>query len=124
MNFLQRRKILKGINAFDLIPVRKCEHQTEPDNLVTVLVPKFRNPKVAKFMLGRKNNFISIHLDENGTFVWLQIDGIKTLHDIAEAMQAHFGETFEQAGVRVNKFMTRLYDERYITFRQLEEAGK
>lgn len=122
MNFFQRRKILKRTNAYDLIPVHRCGHTLEND-LVTVLVPKFRNPRIAKFMLGRKNNSISIHLDAHGSFVWLQIDGHKNLREIAEEMQNHYGETFEQAGTRVNKFMSRLYEERYITFRQLEEEA-
>lgn len=122
MNFFARRKILKKTNAFDLVPVRRCEHKLEEDGNVTVMVPKFKNPKVARFMLARKSNFISMHLDAQGSYVWLQIDGMKNILQISEAAQDYFGDTFEQAGVRVNKFMSRLYEERYITFRQLEEA--
>lgn len=124
MNFFQRRKILKSTNAYDLIPVSRIKHKIEEDGNVTVLVPKFSNEKISNFMLGRRGKFISIHLDETGSFVWLQIDGIKTIRNISENLQEHFGETLEQSGVRVNKFMTRLYDERYITFRQLEAPKK
>lgn len=123
MNFFARRRILKKTNAFDLIPVRRCDHKIDEDGKITILVPKFRNPKVARFMLSRKSNFISMHLDANGSYVWLQIDGVKSIQQISEEAQRNFGETFEQAGVRVNKFMSRLYEERYITFRQLEEGA-
>jgi hypothetical protein len=121
MNFFERRKILKSTNAFDLVPVRTCEHETAEDGKVTVLVPKFKNPRVAKFMLGRKKNHIYIHLDEFGSFVWLNIDGIRNIRDISQNMQSSFGDDFAQAGERVNKFMSRLYQERYINFRQLEK---
>lgn len=124
MNFFERRKILKSTNAYELIPIRRCEHQLEEDGKVTVLVPKFRNQKVSKFMLARRSKFISIHLDETGSFVWLAIDGIQSIYNISQSLQQQFGETFEQAGQRVNKFMSRLYEERYITFKQLEDAAK
>ncbi len=124
MNFFQRRKILKSTNAYDLIPIRRCEHTLEENGLVTILVPKFRNEKIAKFMLGRRGKYIFIHLDETGTFVWLAIDGISSIHALSEKLQLHFEETLEQAGSRVNKFMSRLYEERYITFKQLEDWEK
>jgi hypothetical protein len=125
MNFFQRRKILKSTNAYDLIPIRRCEHQLEEDGKITILVPKFKNPRVAKFMLSaRRGKYISIHLDETGSIVWLAIDGIQTIKSISEKLQEQFGETFQQAGTRVNKFMSRLYEERYITFKQLEDAAK
>ena len=119
MDFFQRRKILKSTNALDLIPIRKCEHQLGEDGKVTILVPKFKNPKVSKFMLGRKSPFIYMHLDDIGSFTWLQIDGVKSISDISAALKEHFGESMAQAEQRVNKFMSRLYQERYVTFKQL-----
>jgi hypothetical protein len=119
MNFFQRRKILKNTNALDLIPVRKCEHQLEESGKVTILVPKFKNPKVSKYMLGKKSPFIFMHLDEIGSVTWLHIDGIRNISDISSALKEQFGETLAQSEQRVNKFMSRLYQERYITFKQL-----
>jgi hypothetical protein len=68
MNFFKRRNILKNTNAYDLIPIRKIEHKVEEDGKITVLVPKFKNDKVAKFMLSaRRGKYISIHLDDPGS---------------------------------------------------------
>lgn len=122
MNFFKRRKILKQTNALDLIPIARCGYETGEDGHITVLVPKFRNEKMAKFMLGRRSRFIYIHLDETGSFTWLQIDGSRSIGVISRLLQEKFGEDFLQSEQRVNKFMSRLYQERYITFRQLEEA--
>jgi hypothetical protein len=83
MNLFKRRKILKGISATDLVPVRRLEHQAEEDGTLTLLVPKFRNAKVAKFMLGKRRNCIFIHLDKVGSFVWQDIDGIKNLRELS-----------------------------------------
>lgn len=122
MNFFLRRKLLKNTNALDLIPIRVCEHQKEENEKITILVPKFRNDKVGNFFLGRRKRFIYIHLDETGSFVWIQSDGIRDIRKISENLKEHFGESLVQAEQRVNKFMSRLYQERYITFRQLEDA--
>lgn len=122
MNFFERRKILKKTNALDLIPVTRCGHQIEESGKVTILVPKFRNEKVSKFMLGKRSRFIYIHLDDIGTFTWLQIDGHRSIAAIAQAMREHFGEDLKAPEERVNKFMSRLYQERYITFKQIEDG--
>ncbi len=42
MNYFERRRVLKSINAMDLIPVRTMAHE-ENEGRVTVLVPKFRS---------------------------------------------------------------------------------
>jgi hypothetical protein len=124
MNFFERRKVFKNTNALDLVPVRKVEHQIEEAGNVTIIIPKFRNDKFAKFALGNRKRHIFIHLDEIGTFTWLAIDGLSNIRAISEKLKEHFGESLLESEQRVNKFMSRLYQERYITFRQLEEAEK
>jgi len=124
LNFFARRRILKKTNALDLVPIRRCGHQAEDDGKITVLIPKFKNEKISRFMLGKRSPYIHIHFDDIGSKVWLEIDGIKDIRTITENLKSHFGETFVQAEKRINKFMSRLYEERYITFRQLEDARK
>jgi hypothetical protein len=120
MNFFERRKVFKNTNALDLVPIRKVEHQIEEGGNITIIIPKFRNDKFAKFALGNRKRHIFIHLDEIGTFTWLLIDGISNIRVISEKLKDHFGESLLESEQRVNKFMSRLYQERYITFRQLE----
>jgi hypothetical protein len=122
MNFFERRRILKNTNALDLIPIRKCEHRIEENGNITIIIPKFRNDRFAKFALGNRQRHIFIHLDEIGTFTWLAIDGILNIRAISEKLKDHFGESLLEPEQRVNKFMSRLYQERYITFHQLEKV--
>ena len=45
-----------------------------------------------------------IHLDENGSFVWPLIDGKKTIMDIAQEVDVHFGEKAHPLYERLVKF--------------------
>jgi hypothetical protein len=122
LNFFTRRKILKATNALDLIPVRKSNFETEEGGIIALLIPKFRNEKIANFMLGKRSRNIRILLDNTGSAVWLEIDGIKDIRAICETLKSRNGDDFPQAEQRVCKFISRLYEERYITFMQLENA--
>ena len=46
---------------------------------------------------------------------------VRTVGAICQSLRDHFGSGVLQAEERVNKFMSKLYQERYITFKQLEE---
>lgn len=121
MNILQRRKILKRANALDLIPVRKHKHEMNGNEKVKLVVPKFDKGWMQKFFIapaGKKT--VNIQLDEMGSAVWLRIDGEKTVAKIAEELVNNYPDT-DEAQDRVLSFISMLYEQRYITFRQLEE---
>ena len=54
----------------------------------------FKKPKVSH-----------VHLDEFGSFIWLQINGERTVHDIALSVKEKFGEDAEPLYPRIIKFM-------------------
>lgn len=117
MDFFKRRKILKRLNFLEAIPVRVCSHQEEEGGKVTLVVPKFSNQQFNDWFLGRRSKNFLIRLDEAGSKTWRLIDGNRTVGEISgELEKQNVGETVE----RVTKFMTMLYEQRYITFRQLE----
>lgn len=121
MNIFQRRKILKQINALDLIPIRRHEHELTDENKVVLVVPKFEKNWMRRFFIApaRSNNF-KIFLDDTGSKVWLKIDGVKTTKDIAyELLEDH--PDMEETQDRVLSFISLLYEQRYITFQQLLE---
>ena len=66
----------------------------------------FKKPKVSY-----------IHLDENGSFVWLQIDGEKNILKIGEAVKAHFGDAAEPLYERLAQFVKTLEAYRFITIK-------
>lgn len=66
----------------------------------------FKKPKVSY-----------IHLDENGSFVWLAIDGEKNILKIGEAVKAHFGDAAEPLYERLAQFVKTLEAYRFITIK-------
>jgi hypothetical protein len=120
MNFFQRRKILKKTNFLDLTPVRMHTHALSEEGLVILLVPKFKNPKVAKFMIPpRRSDHFKIKLDELGSATWLEIDGERKIGEIADILTLKFGDKIQPVNERLSKFCTSLYDNRYIHFKEL-----
>ena len=121
VGFFKRRKILKSTSALDLIPIRIHNHNISDEGLVTILIPKFKNEKFARFFIpARKSIYISIHLDELGSSVWLAIDGSKSVESICGELIEKFGDKIHPAEERIVKFLTGLYHNKHITFKQIE----
>ena len=122
-SFFMRRKILKNTSALDLIPIRIHDQKVDDNGIVTILIPKFKNEKFARFFIpARKSIYISIHLDELGSAVWMAIDGKRSVGEICTDLTERLGEKIYPAEERVVKFMTGLYHNKHITFKQLVEA--
>ena len=120
--FFKRRRILKNTSALDLIPTRIHQHKFNDDGNVTILVPKFKNEKFARFFIpARKSIYISIQLDELGSAVWLAMDGKKSTNAICKELIENFGDKIKPAEERVVKFLSGLYHNKHITFEQLLE---
>jgi hypothetical protein len=91
------------------------------EGLVTILIPKFKNEKFARFFIpSRKSIYISIHLDELGSGVWLAIDGKIDTANICRLMIEKFGDKIQPVEERVVKFLSGLYNNKHITFKQIE----
>jgi len=66
--------------------------------------------------------FYRIKLDDLGSLTWENITGDKTVAEITTLVQQQLGEksgSVDEAEDRVEKFMSILYDWRYVTFRQI-----
>lgn len=120
MNFFQRRKILKKLNYLEATPIRKSEHRVEESGLVTLVVPKFKNKKLLKLLHPRRRYF-NIALDETGSTIWLLIDGQSNVEIIIKKSEEILGEKLIQAQDRITKFLTMLYNARYITYQEIEK---
>ena len=123
MNFFQRRKILKQANYLDLTPLRIFDHELREDGKVTILLPRFKN-ELAKRMLKprRKSDHIHIKLDETGSAIWLMIDGKLRVQEICEQMKNLYQDKMqppEETETRVTQFLSLLYQQRYISFREI-----
>lgn len=121
LGFFERRKILKKSSLLDLTPFRKIEHEINGNGLATLLYPKFKNPKVSKYMLGNKTPYIHMKLDDIGTAGWLAIDGKKKVEQIAIELTEKFGDRIQPVHDRLGKFLSALYNNKYISFQELQK---
>ncbi len=125
MNFFKRRSILKNANFLDLHPLRVHDHEEMENGTIYLKVPKFKKKWLRDFVIapGKKKNY-TIYLDELGTATWLRIDGERNVKQICDKLKDDLGEKlepFEEVEDRVTKFLAQLYEQRYITFNELQE---
>lgn len=124
LNFFQRRKILKNANYLALHPVQRHNYQLTADDRVCLIVPKFGKKWMQDFFIpeGRKK-FVTIYLDDLGSATWLEIDGEKNVRQICDNLKKSLGEKIKphnEVEDRVTKFLSQLYEQRYITFKELQ----
>ena len=130
MNFFQRRRILKTVNFLDLTPVRVLDYKVMETGKIDIMLPRFKNRMVSGLFQPRhKGPVIRIHLDLTGSEIWKMIDGVKQVHQLCDSMRTEKPELMrppEETEKRVTDFLSLLYCERYITFREIlpeKEAG-
>ena len=113
------------MNYLEMIPVRIAESDRSDKSVESVLmlkIPKFKNISIGKLILFNNHSaYMKIHLDSFGSEVWMLIDGKIDVEQICTKLTGKFGEKVQPAEERVTKFLTKLYDNRYITYKQLEE---
>lgn len=85
-------------------------HSVNKDGIVTLKKENrgFFN-RLAQKLFGRPR-YSYIHLDEHGSFVWLAIDGEKSIGDIAQKLHERFGEAAEPLHERLSKYICILED--------------
>lgn len=71
--------------------------------------------------LFKKPKFTHIHLDEIGSFVWPMIDGEKSIADMGEPMEQHFGDKAKPTYERLAKFFQILESYRFIQWRDTKK---
>lgn len=112
-------------NYLDKIPVRNGDLDwIENNGLVTVIQKNnglydrmaqklFKTPSESK-----------IDLDRFGSFVWLQIDGNRSIYDIGVLVKARFGKDAEPLYERLSKYFYTLNEVRYITLEDKRREEK
>lgn len=108
----------KKENYLDYIPKHNSLYtwdKTE-DGLVTIKVHnRGLFHKIAQIFF-KKPKYSYIHLEEFGSFIWEQIDGVKTVYEIGQAVKDHFGQKAEPLYERLSKYMVTLRNNGYILY--------
>ena len=106
----------KQLNWLEMVPVYRENIGTHiyEDGLVSVLIPRFNRAWMAKFFLPKgKKNEVRMNLDQNGSAVWLQIDGKNTIQDIVNHL-SDIAENEENYQDRVILFLQGLFNNNII----------
>ena len=122
MNFFHNKTNLKGVNYLDITPFTINEFEEE-NGIVTILIKKFKSKLMQAFLPRHRTNFIKIHLDETGSLVWMNIDGKKNVAEIIQAITIIKGDDLPDAEQRVIKFLTQLFQQKFIGFRELTKKS-
>ena len=118
--FKERKKILKNTNTLDLTPIKLYSEETDSNDLVTVIIPKFKNKIAVKFVSPKlKSDIFRVKLDNFGSAVWLKIDGKTTVDKIINDIKKKFGDEIIEAEDRITKFMFQLYSQGFISFKEI-----
>lgn len=108
--FRKKKSEFDGLNLLDLKPIRMFEFEEEPTANVTLLIPKFRDKVLGKYLQPIiKKKYFKVKLDKYGSFVWTQCDGRTSVSEIAERLRQKYGAEAEPAVDRVAKFIQHLY---------------
>jgi hypothetical protein len=120
LTFKERKKILKSVNTLDLTPIKLYSEEEDKDELVTVIVPKFKNKIAVKLVSPRLNSdHFKIKLDKFGSAVWSKINGKTKVDQIIKDLKKKFGDEIQEEHERTTKFIFQLYTQGFISFKEL-----
>ncbi len=116
----------RKVNYLEQVPLRNVEYIEEQGQRITLLIPKFKSERLRRILVPRSRSpYIKVRLDELGSLVWQQIDGVKTVGEICELIgheeaapekpisQGH-NHSIEE---RMTRFLSELYKSHFILFR-------
>ncbi len=107
---------MEPLNLLELKPQRKVKWDAADENSVMLLVPKFKNAFLRKWLVPwLKQPDFRVRLDEFGSFVWLHCDGSTDVGAIADSLSRKFGPAVEPLYERLEKYLKKLEREDFIT---------
>lgn len=125
MNFIQKYKLKRTQNFFDMTPIRNYKFETNEEGVVVVLIPRFDNHFIGKWLNNRSSKKeIRTDLDEAGSKVWLLIDGTRTVYDIFKVIKEESLIDIEQAQDRIVTYLRMLYNNGLIEFKEFKKNMK
>ena len=120
LSFKERKKILKSVNTLDLTPIKLYSEEVDKDELVTVIIPKFKNKIVVKLISPKlKSDHFKVKLDKFGSATWLKINSKTKVEQIIKDLKKKFGDEIKEEHERTTKFIFQLYEQGFISFKEL-----
>lgn len=110
------KKDKKEENYLDFVPRKSQNFEwiVKDDGIVQIIVE--RNSlfeRIVRKLFFTPENY-KVDLDKIGSFIWLQIDGSKTVYHIAELLKIEFGEDIEPLYKRLLQYINILKNNKFI----------
>jgi hypothetical protein len=113
------------VNLLELKPKRNSEWETGENDQVVLLVPKFREGFLGKWVQPRLSRpYYRVKLDAYGSYIWRACDGNTTVFEIAATMKDKFKEDLESLYERIGKFVRRLDESKFVLMDAKKWDGK
>ena len=113
------------VNLLQLTPKRNLEFEIRDGELVTILVPKFQNSFLKKWVTPQlKKQFFRIKLDAYGSFVWNLCDGSMTVSQMSELMNDKFGNDVDPDYGRIQRFVQMFLKDKFLAIPDSAAANK
>lgn len=105
-------------NYLDKIPIHSdvIQLNTDENGIVTLEIENRGIMNRIAQTLFKKPKTSCIHLDELGSFVWLLIDGKKSVYDIAVLVEEHFAEKAQPLYERLVSYFGILENYNFISW--------
>jgi hypothetical protein len=112
---MKKNKIDPSVNLLDVKPQRTAQWVQEGDEAVVILIPKFSNPFLVRWLLPylKSQNF-RLSLDRYGSAFWHACDGTATVAEVIETMKRRFPDDAATMSERVIGFTRHLFREHFI----------
>jgi len=117
--------VKQGENFLEMIPVRNVSEFTLENGKITLLLPKFKNVWLRKWLVPPgKSTHIRLHLDDTGSRIWDLIDGTRNASEICDSLVTFLmnnNQKTDDLEYRVVKFLTDMYKKRIILLEQANQ---
>jgi hypothetical protein len=93
---------LEAVNLLEVIPIRLADWEEKAERVVVIRPQTFR--RGLEGLMDRLLFLLSarrIRLDSVGSFTWLNLDGERTVGQVAELLREEFGEKVHPADERL-----------------------
>ncbi len=108
----------KNDNFLDYIPKRNKLYEwdlNQKNHVEVAVLNRGMYNRIAQ-LLFRKPKISKIELDELGSFIWQEMDGVKTIYEIGNAVKSKFGKKAEPLYERLCEYIRILHNNRFIVY--------
>lgn len=102
-----------------LVPRRRIAHETTAEGGLSLLDPRFKGRILWWLLQPRlhaERAHVHVALDERGRFIWLGMDGIRTVAELVVLFVERFPKDIDQAAERVWRYVAVMEHHGFVEF--------